>query len=83
MNQMTTTKTITVLQQLFANHGIPEQIVLDNGPQFISSDFADFLKGNGVQHTKSSPYHPATNSEAERFVHTCKEAMKKQVREMD
>lgn len=76
MNQTTAAETIMALRQLFANHGIPEQIVSDNGPQFISSDFAAFLKMNGVQHTRSSPYHPATNGEAERFVRTFKEAMK-------
>ena len=36
----------------------------------------DHLKKNGVQHTRASPYHPATNAETERFVRTFKEAMK-------
>ena len=40
------------------------------------SDFAEFLKKNGVQHTRASPYHPAINAEAERFVCTFNEAMK-------
>ena len=76
MNQTTTAKTIARLRTTFATYGIPEQIVSDNGPQFISSDFAEFLKKNGVQHTRASPYHPATNGKAERFVRTFKEAMK-------
>ena len=33
MASTSTTKTITYLRQLFATHGIPEQLVSDNGPQ--------------------------------------------------
>ena len=40
---------------------IPRQFVSDNGPQFISDEFKQFLASNGVKHIKSSPYHPATN----------------------
>ena len=69
MNQTTAAKTISTLRQLFVSHGIPEQIVSDNGPQFVSSDFTEFLKLNGVRHIRASPYHPATNGEAERFVY--------------
>ena len=76
MHQTTTERTIMALRRLFATHGIPEQIVSDNGPQFASSDFAKFAASNGIKHTFSSPYHPASNGEAERFVRTFKEAMK-------
>ena len=76
MCQTTTAKTIEPLRHLFAIHGIPEQIVSDNGPQFTSADFKDFTRTNGIEHSCSSPYHPASNGEAERFVRTFKEAMK-------
>ena len=36
-SQCNSVKTITVLKELFAEHGIPEEIRLDNGPQFASS----------------------------------------------
>ena len=73
MPKTSTARTISVLRQLFATHGIPEQIVTDNGSQFTSEDFANFVKSNGIQHSLSSPYHPASNGEA---VRTFKEAMK-------
>ena len=33
-------------------------------------------KLNGIQHYRSAPYHPATNSEAEHYVQTYKQAMR-------
>ena len=76
MTQTTTAKTIAALRHLFATHGIPKQIVSDNRPQFTPSDFKEFTRRNGIKHSRSSPYHPSSNSEAERFVRTFKEGMK-------
>ena len=76
MPQTTAVRTIAALRYLFSVHGLPEEIVSDNGPQFVSSEFEEFTKKNGIRHTRSSPYHPASNGEAERFVRTFKEAMK-------
>ena len=64
------------LNYMFASHGLPAQIVSDNGPQFVSEEFAVFLKANGVRHFKCAPYHPASNGLAERFVRTFKQVMK-------
>ena len=76
LSYTTTSKTIEVLRNLFALHGIPEQVVSDNGAQFTSADFVEFMRTNRIQHTRSAPYHPSSNGEAERFVRTFKEAMK-------
>ena len=77
LSRLTTTeKTITELRKIFATHGLPEQLVSDNGAQFTSYEFEEFLKCNGIKHIRSAPYHPATNGEAERFVQTFKHAMK-------
>ena len=46
---------------MFARFGIPESLVSDNGPCFISKEIKDFLKKNGVMHITSAPYHPTSN----------------------
>ena len=76
MSSTTAAKTITILRQVFSSYGLPEQIVLDNDPQFSSSEFSEFAKLNGIKHILISPYHLSSNGEAEKFVHTFKEAMK-------
>ena len=44
MSSTTVSKTMDVLRQMFAAYGLPDQIVSDNRPQFISDDFASSLK---------------------------------------
>ena len=36
MNITSAAKTVTVLREMFARYGLPEQVVTDNGPQFTS-----------------------------------------------
>ena len=76
MQSTTSLCTIKALMQIFSTHGLPERVVSDNGPQFCSQEFKNFLDVNGIHHTFSAPYHPATNGEAERFVQTFKHNMK-------
>eukprot|EP00731_Ephydatia_muelleri_P006003 Em0003g251a len=71
----TAARTIEALRLLFASYGVPNQLVSDNGPQFVSKEFADFMAGNAVKHIRVAPYHPASNGLAERFVQTFKKAM--------
>ena len=71
-----TSKTIEALRAMFSTHGLPSQIVSDNGPQFLSTEFKPFLQMNGIQHLTSAQYHPRTNGLAERFVRTMKESFK-------
>ena len=66
VSSTTSSSTMEVLRDLFARFGIPEQIVSDNGTQFVSDEFQAFVKFNGIRHITSAPYHPATNGLAER-----------------
>ena len=58
MNSTTATKTVSCSRTIFAQYVLPEQFAFDNDPQFISDELRDFLPANGVQHIRSSPYHP-------------------------
>ena len=74
------TRSHTVINKLkahFARHGIPKQLITDNGPQFASQDFANFAKEWKFQHTTSSPYHPQSNGKAEAAVKQAKQLMRK------
>ena len=42
MSTTTMTKTIQVLRCLVVRYGIPEQLVSDNGPQFVSEGFGTY-----------------------------------------
>ena len=44
LNSTTAEKTCEILRTLFASYGLPEEIVTDNGPQFISSAFKVFKR---------------------------------------
>ena len=72
----TSSTTIDILRTIFARFGLPNQIVSDNGPQFVSEEFNRFVTNNGIKHITSSPYKPSTNGLAERLFQSFKHAMK-------
>ena len=73
----TSQQTIIELRKLFARFGLPKVVVSDNGPQLVSTEMEMFLKSNGIRHSLSPSYHPATNGAAERCVQTVKGPLKK------
>ena len=73
----TSTATIKKLRAIFVTHGLPERIVTDNGTVFTSEEFENFLHQNGIAHTRTATYHPASNGLAERAVQTFKQGIKR------
>ena len=49
--------TIQELRKLFATYGLPLHVVKDNEPQFTSTDFATFMKSNGIKYIKIYALH--------------------------
>ena len=81
MSSTTTKRTVGELRLIFAQHGLPEEVVSDNKAQFTSNEFAEFMSENGIKHTLVLPYHPQSNGAADRSVRVVKEALVKQVLE--
>ena len=48
------------------------RIISDNGPQFISKEFKEFIRGCRFDHVFTSPNHPQSNGKLERFHRTIK-----------
>ena len=74
MSTTTTYQTIQILRSLFGRDVIPDQIVSDNGPHFIATEF---MNQNGIKHIECSPYYPSSKKgQAERFVRSFKEIIR-------
>ena len=77
MSGTSSESTIEKMEITFAALGLPVYLVTDNAAVFTGAEFQQFLKGNGIMHITSAPYHPASNGLAERAVQTFKTVMKK------
>lgn len=63
------------LMECIARFGLFDEMVSDNGTQFVSGVVKTFLAANGIKQTLTSPGHPSTNGEAENMVKTFKAAL--------
>ena len=59
-----------ILEQAIREHGKPETIRSDNGPEFISADFTDWCKENEIIIQYIQPGKPMQNGFIERFNRT-------------
>jgi len=47
-------------------------LITDNGPQFISREFKNYLQMAGITHRRTRFFYPQSNGKIERFIQTCK-----------
>ena len=66
MKSTTAERTVQALAEIFARHGLPVTLYSDNGPQFISETFAQYMRAMGIHHHKETPKWPQANGEVER-----------------
>ena len=66
MRSTTSEKTILALRTIFACHGLPRSLKSDNGPQFRSDVFRQYLADHGIVHHRVTPLWPQANGEVER-----------------
>jgi hypothetical protein len=58
---VTSSVVIRCLTDLFARWGIPEELVCENGVQFVSHEFEQFLQSCDIKHVRTSLYIPQSN----------------------
>jgi len=64
---------ITVEKALEKFPGVKPRIISDNGSQFLSRDFAEYLKVAGLNHVRTSVNYPQSNGKIERYHRTISE----------
>ena len=75
MSSTTGDAVIKRLKDVFARWGIPDEIVSDNGLQFVSDQFHKFSQEYDSKHTTTSSYFPQANGEAESGVRFAKKIL--------
>ena len=68
---MRSTKAASVtprLDKIFSVHGLPHQVISDNGPPFNSTEFARYMDMLGIQFDPPTPKWPQGNAEVDRFM---------------
>lgn len=73
---MGTETVIKCLEQVFCLCGMPNYILSDQGASFMSRDLKTYLSQKGMTTSHTTPYHPAGNSQVERFNGTIWKAVK-------
>ena len=76
LNNKSAGEVVCHIKSIFARHGIPECVIPDNGPQFVSYQFKEFANKYDFIHHTSSPYHSQGNGKAERTVKMIKGLLK-------
>lgn len=66
MRQITTGKMLNEMKKIFSRYGYPECIHSDNGPQFTSEEYKNYIEINGMFSYKVTPIWPQANGEVER-----------------
>ena len=61
----------------FACHGIPEQLISDNGPQYISDEFKLFAREWDFEHKPADSYNSQANGKVEWAVKEAKKILRK------
>ena len=73
--QSNANKVVSLLKEMFSEHGMPKVLHFDNGPQYASAQFADFCIAWGIPHETSSPHYPQSNGFAKACVKSAKHAL--------
>ena len=73
--QSNTARVVSLLKEMFSEHGIPEILCSDNSPQYTNAQFANSCTSWGITHEPSSPHYPQSNGFAEACVKSVKHVL--------
>ncbi len=77
MNSKKSFDSIAALRSVFARFSLPDMLVSDNDPSFMSIEFEDFCHRNDTRHPTSPTYYPESNGAAENAVKIVKRGLNK------
>ena len=66
-SKCTTELAMEAMANAMLSHGIPDMVMTDRGPQFVSRDFNAMLEDWGIRHSMSRPHKPIDNCFIETF----------------
>ena len=58
MRSTVASKVISSLEEIFARHGLPESLTSDNGPQFVATEFTEYMEQQGIGHHRVTAKWP-------------------------
>ncbi|GFO05851.1 Pol polyprotein [Plakobranchus ocellatus] len=64
------------LVDIYSRPGVPEEVLSDQGTQFISDCMKEFCRLLGIKQETTIPYHPMCNGLVERFNATLKTCLR-------
>ena len=67
LRNITASRVAEALIDIFARHGIHEEILTDQGKNFTSALLGELYRIIGTRSLRTSPYHPQTDGLVERF----------------
>ena len=74
VKSINTQTVVKALDMIFSMFGYVYKLVADNGKQFMSDEFKQYLQRNGIKLRNVTPYSPWVNGEVERFNRSLKKA---------
>ncbi|MCG7879290.1 MAG: RNase H-like domain-containing protein, partial [Candidatus Thiodiazotropha endolucinida] len=76
LRSTTSATIVNKLHQIFAMHGLVEEIVTDNASNLVSSTVENFLHEYGIKHSRISPYWSRHNGLVENFNRSVRKAVR-------
>ena len=68
---------VNFLIEVTARIGVPQELLTDNGSNFMSKVMKKYCSMTGIKQIRTSPYHPQTDGMVERFNATLKRLLQK------